>query len=91
MAGSFLYCRGHVGAEGRVRTALGDSGRGLVAPWHLHQLRREDTTGYAGCLYGRLAACFGDEHLFRDLDRIGLGMVSAGVGPSRRLLEALRT
>jgi len=35
--------------------------------------RRDDTAGYAGRLYDRLAARFGEERVFMDIDGIGLG------------------
>lgn len=35
--------------------------------------RRDDTAGYAGRLYDRLAARFGEDRVFMDIDGIGLG------------------
>jgi hypothetical protein len=35
--------------------------------------RRDDTAGYAGRLYDRLVARFGEERIFMDIDGIGLG------------------
>jgi hypothetical protein len=41
--------------------------------------RRSDTTGYAGRLYERLSAAFGDKNVFMDLDDIAPGKQFAGV------------
>jgi hypothetical protein len=41
--------------------------------------RREDASGMAGRLYDRLAARFGEDQVFMDVDRIGLGVDFAEV------------
>ncbi len=58
--------------------------------------RREDTAPYAGRLYDRLSAHFGDEQVFIDIDQIEPGedfveAIGEGRPPVVSLQEALKT
>jgi hypothetical protein len=45
--------------------------------------RRQESSGLAGRLYDRLAARFGDDQVFMDVDTIALGVDFAEVSPRR--------
>jgi hypothetical protein len=56
--------------------------------------RRQESSGMAGRLYDRLAARFGDDQVFMDVDKIGLGVdfakvITKAVSTSRVLLAVI--